>query len=78
MPAAPVSRASVQSNGAAGEQVVLTRGEQLAATDGTHVWNYDDPSGKFKKNDPIGIREMARRKAALTKQGAYDRSYTEQ
>lgn len=78
MPAAPVSRSNVQGNGSHGEQVTLTRGEQLAATDGTHVYNFDDPNGKFKKGDPIGLREMARRKAELTKQGAYDRAYVSQ
>jgi hypothetical protein len=48
----------------------------MAATDGTLVWNYDDPSGKakFKKGEPIGIREMARRKSLMTKEGRYDRS----
>jgi len=62
-----------------GSEVVLTRGEARAATDGTHVWNYDDPSGnkKFKKGDPIGIQEFARRKQAMLKAGAYDKSYVE-
>lgn len=78
VPAAPVHQSSGGTNGGARE-VRLTSGEALAARDGTHVWNYDDPSPqkKFKKGEPIGIQEMARRKEALTKQGAYDRSYTE-
>jgi hypothetical protein len=60
-----------------GTTVTLTRREVEAATDGSLVYNFDDPNGKFKKNDPIGIQEFGRRKAALTKQGAYDRSYNE-
>jgi hypothetical protein len=44
-----------------------------SATDGTLVWNYNDPSGqnKFKKGDPIGTQEMARRKQSLSKAGRY-------
>lgn len=78
MPAAPVN-GSGGSGGNGGTEVVLTRGEAAAADDGTHVWNYDDPSPakKFRKGDPIGRQEFARRKLALTKQGAYDRSYVE-
>lgn len=78
VPAAPVHQSSGGTNGGARE-VRLTSGEALAARDGTHIWNYDDPSPqkRFKKGEPIGIQEMARRKEALTKQGAYDRSYTE-
>lgn len=58
-----------------GMTVTLTRREVEAATDGTHTHNYDSPDGKFKKGDPIGVQEFARRKSILTKQGAYDRSY---
>lgn len=78
VPAAPVHQSSGGTNGGPRE-IRLTPGEARAATDGTHQWNYDDPSPnkRFKKGDPIGIQEMARRKEALTKQGAYDRSYTE-
>ena len=55
----------------------LTKGEAQSATDGTLVYNFDDPSGhkKFKKGDPIGIEEMARRKREMKKQGLYDRNY---
>lgn len=62
-----------------GVTVTLTQREVLASEDGTHTWNYDDPSPqkKFKKGDVIGRQEFARRKVALTKQGAYDRSYSE-
>lgn len=59
--------------------VRLTRGEATAATDGTHVWNYDDPSGKgrWKKGDPIGVQEFARRKREMQREGHYDKSYVE-
>jgi hypothetical protein len=78
-PVAPVIATGGGTSGG-GTEVVLTRGEYAAATDGTHVWNYDDTSSqkRFRKGDPIGAEEFARRKVALQKQGAYDRSYTEQ
>lgn len=80
MPAAPVSRngASPTHGNLGANQIMLTPGEQRAATDGTVVHNYDDPNGKFKKGEPVGLREYARRKAAMNKDGLYDRSYTEQ
>ena len=75
MPAAPVSRETTPIGGSmTSTQVVLTPGEQRAATDGTIVHNTNDPDGKFKRGEPIGLREMGRRKLALQKQGAYDRS----
>lgn len=77
---APVAPGSAVANGGGGSgatPVMLTRGEAAAAQDGTHVWNYDDPKGKFKKNEPIGLQEMARRKVAMQKQGLYDKSYSE-
>ncbi len=58
-------------------EVRLTKGEAQSAQDGTLVWNWDDPNGKFKKGDPIGLVEMARRKAEGMKRGLYDKSYTE-
>lgn len=66
--------------GGGGREVTLTRGEATAATDGTHVYNYDDPSPqkRFKKGDAIGIQEFARRKLEMQKQGLYDKTYTEQ
>jgi hypothetical protein len=78
-PRAPVTGASATNSSAAAE-VRLTAREAQAAQDGTHVWNYDDPSPnkKFKKGDPIGIQEFARRKRELTKSGAYDRTYETQ
>lgn len=72
-PTAPVTQTGGGMNGGQRE-VTLTAGEARAATDGTLIWNYDDPSGKnrFKKGDPIGVQEMARRKMALSKDGKYD------
>lgn len=60
-------------------EVRLTQGEATSATDGTLVWNYDDPTGKnrYKKGDPIGLVEMARRKAEGMKAGLYDRNNIE-
>jgi hypothetical protein len=59
-----------------GVQVKLTKGEAASATDGTLVWNYDDPTGqkRFKKGEPIGLAEMARRKHEGMKNGLYDRN----
>jgi len=56
--------------------VTLTAGERASATDGTLVWNYDDPSGqnRWKKGEPIGLAEMARRKHEGKKAGLYDRN----
>lgn len=78
---APVSRDVPASNGnLSGTAIKLTRGEAAAATDGTHQWNYDDPSGKgrFKKGDPIGVQEFAKRKKALMNEGAYEKLHTSQ
>lgn len=76
-PAAPGADAGGRT--ASPIQVTLTKGEAAAATDGTHVWNYDDPTGKgrWKKGEPIGTAEFARRKVAMQKQGLYDRTYSE-
>lgn len=81
MPAAPVSRdgGGSSSGQLSATQVVLTKGEQDVATDGTHTWQaHDLAAGRIKDkaliNQPIGIKEMARRKAELTKQGVYDRN----
>jgi hypothetical protein len=57
--------------GSDGGPVRLTKGEALAATDGTHTWGYDDPNGKFKRDTPIGIQEFARRKRDMIKQGGW-------
>ena len=77
---APVNGSGGSGGAIGGTEVRLSAREAEAANDGTHVWNYDDPSGqkKFKKGDPIGTQEFARRKMKLTQQGAYDRSYETQ
>lgn len=76
-PAAPGADAGGRS--ATPMQVTLKPHEKTAATDGTIVWNFDDPSGKgrFKKGDPIGVQEFARRKLIMEKEGRYDRSFVE-
>lgn len=81
----PATRNVAPVNGARGSggavadnnEVHLSQGEAKSATDGTLVWNYDDPSGqkKFRKGDPIGIQEMARRKRSMGASGLYDRSF---
>ena len=82
-PSAPAAPAAGGTGGGAlnggGTEVRLTKGEAAAATDGTLVYNYDDPTGKgrWKKGDPIGLAEMARRKHEGMKRGLYDRSFTE-
>lgn len=60
-----------------GIEVKLTPGEYRSATDGTLVWNWDDPNGKFKKGDPIGVEEFAKRKYHGKKKGLYDKSVSE-
>ena len=77
-PVAPVAQSGGGTSGT-GDTVRLTKKEVEAAQDGTIVWNYDDPSGKkrYKKGDPIGLAEFARRKNEMQKQGLYDKSYTE-
>lgn len=78
VPVAPVQQ-SGGSAGPGGTEVRLSQREATAAQDGTHVWNYDDPSPqkRFKKGDPLGIQEFARRKSEMTKKGLYDRTFTE-
>jgi hypothetical protein len=73
--AAPSGDVGGGMNGSSGATVQLTKREVLAATDGTHVWNYNDPNGKFKKDQPIGVQEFARRKVQMKKEGHYDRSF---
>lgn len=77
-PVAPVQASGGGSNG--GTEVRLSKKEAASATDGTLVWNYDDPSGqkRFKKGDVIGTQEFARRKLAMQQSGQYDKSLTEQ
>ena len=72
-PTAPVAPVTSSGGGMSGgaTEVRLTAEEARAATDGTIVWNWDDPKGRFKKGDPVGLSEYARRKAAMTKEGRY-------
>lgn len=75
-PSSAAAPAAGGSGGSAGEiEVRLTKREALSATDGTLVWNYEDPSGqkRWVKGDPIGLKEMARRKIEGQKNGLYDR-----
>ncbi len=77
-PTVPVNASGNDGGHGTGARTMrLTRAEATAATDGTHVWNWDDPKGKFKKGDPIGVQEFARRKEQMQKSGWYDRSYSE-
>ena len=75
-PSSAAAPAAGGSGAGSGEiEVLLTRREALAATDGTLIWNYDDPSGqkRWEKGSPIGLKEMARRKVEGMKNGLYDR-----
>lgn len=76
-PVAPASPTGGGMNGNASNEVRLSPKEALAATDGTHTWPYDDPKGRFKKGEPIGVQEFARRKMIMKQQGMYDRTLTE-
>lgn len=62
---APISRGQDASSGAS-SVVKLTPGEARAATDGTITWS----SGP-NKGQPIGIKEYARRKVAMTAENRY-------
>lgn len=75
-PVAPGS-GSGGNGGGGGPSVTLTKREAEAAVDGTICWQWDDPKGKFKKGDPVGVNEFARRKLAMMREGRYDRSFTE-
>jgi len=78
-PVVPVGISGSATSGG-GNEVHLTQGEAKSATDGTLTWTYDDPSGKkrWKRGDPIGIQEFARRKAAMEQRGEYDKTWTTQ
>jgi len=68
MPAgAPVSRGNgdIQSGGN-GNVIKLSSGEARAATDGSIVWNAGS-----NKGEPIGVKEYARRKSLMIKNGQY-------
>jgi hypothetical protein len=51
-----------------GSEVILTKGEKEAATNGTLIWNYGPNRGK-----PIGVAEFAKRKVQMAKDGYYDK-----
>ena len=78
-PVAPVAQSGGGTSGG-GAVVTLSQNEKRSAEDGTLIWNYDDPSGqkRFRKGDPIGVQEFARRKLALKQSGQYDKTLTEQ
>lgn len=66
-PAAPISRGDGGDISSGGPAVVkLSAGEARAATDGSIVWNYGP-----NKGEPIGVKEYARRKSIMAKQGQY-------
>jgi hypothetical protein len=52
-----------------GDSVYLTPGERKAATDGTLTHTYDDPNGRFKRGDVLGVQEFSRRKREMLRQG---------
>jgi hypothetical protein len=67
MPAAPISRGDGGDISSGGPAVIkLTSGEARAATDGSIVWNHGP-----NKGEPIGVKEYARRKSIMMKQGQY-------
>ena len=67
MPAAPISRGDGGDISSGGPSVIkLSQGEARAATDGSIIWN----SGP-NKGEPIGVKEYARRKSIMMKQGQY-------
>jgi hypothetical protein len=51
-----------------GAEVILTKGEKAAATDGTLVWSTGPNRGK-----PIGVAEFARRKVQMAREGRYNK-----
>jgi chemotaxis protein histidine kinase CheA len=78
----PISAAASGANSGGGMngggmEVRLSAREVAAANDGSIVHNFDDPNGKFKKGDPVGTVEFARRKSIMQKQGLYDRGFIE-
>lgn len=76
--AAPSGHSGGGMNGGSTE-VRLTAREVTAATDGSIVHNTPDPTGKnrWKVGEPIGVQIFAQRKAQMTKEGHYDKSYSE-
>ena len=83
MPARPAAPVGGSSNGASAvgkTKVTLSKSEFKTATDGTLQWGYDDPTGKkrWRKGDPIGAPEYARRKAAQMAEGKFETPYVQQ
>ncbi len=78
-PSAPVASGANAGGGmnGGGQSVTLSVREKNAAEDGSICWNHDDKGGKFKKGDPIGVQEFARRKAIMTREGHYNKNYTD-
>lgn len=83
-PVAPVNGGGGAHSSGSGNGVTITlsAGEARAAQDGTHRWGkHDLAAGRIKDaklvDQPIGVQEYARRKSLMQKQGAYDKSWTE-
>jgi len=74
-PSSAAASATGGGSSSDGVEVRLTKREATSATDGTLVWNYPDPTGqnRWQKGDPIGLKEMARRKVEGMKNGLYDK-----
>ncbi len=66
-PSAPVSREGGIDGGRGSVRVRLTDGEVKNATDGTICWGRGHP----QEGQPIGVNEMAKRKAILQNNGRY-------
>jgi hypothetical protein len=62
---------SGSSRSGGGETVTLTASERKMATDGTLTHSYDDPKGRWKKGDVLGVQEYGRRKLTMMKQGGW-------
>jgi hypothetical protein len=67
---APVRGSNGSGAGGRSTSVDLTLREQQMATDGTIVWN----TGALK-GEPIGVKEYARRKLAMAKEGRFETPY---
>lgn len=76
-PVAPANGATGSPASSNTIRVDLSSHERNAATDGTHTWDHDDPKGRYKKGQPIGEKEFARRKYLMQKAGLYDRNMGE-
>jgi hypothetical protein len=82
-PVAPVGDGGGSVGGGSSNIVRLSPGEAKAAQDGTIVWGrHDLAAGRIKDaklvGTAIGFTEMARRKLEMSRQGLYDKTWTEQ